>query len=78
MGILYFLCMASPCPILLVHTLRFSWFKITSACVSLTDFRLRDRFALRQAVYRKSVRLGAKPNEAHDHRFVFASEPLWS
>jgi hypothetical protein len=37
--------------------------------------RVRVRFTLRLAVYRQSVRLGAKPLEAHDHSF-FSIEPL--
>jgi hypothetical protein len=30
------------------------------------------------AVYRQSIRLGAKPLEAHDRSFSFATEPLWA
>jgi hypothetical protein len=39
----------------------------------------RVSVTLRMAAYRKSVRLGAKPLEAHDQRsFYFATEPLRS
>jgi hypothetical protein len=43
-------------------------------CVEL----LRVTVTLRLAVYRQSVRLGAKPLEPHDQRFFFSPEPLRS
>jgi hypothetical protein len=36
----------------------------------------RVRVTLRLAVYRPSVRLGAKPLETHDQRFLFSTEHL--
>jgi hypothetical protein len=38
-----------------------------------TVIRVRVRVTLRLAVYRRSVRLGAKPLEAHDQRFFFCN-----
>jgi hypothetical protein len=48
-----------------------------AVCNSSECFRIR--VILRLAVYRQSVRLGAKPLEAHGQRFYFfETETLWS
>jgi hypothetical protein len=39
----------------------------------LVRVRVRVRVTLRLAVYRQSVRLGAKPPEVHDQRFILCS-----
>jgi hypothetical protein len=41
------------------------------------EIRVRVRVTLRLAVHRQSVRLGTKPLETHDQRFLFWTEPLW-
>jgi hypothetical protein len=41
-----------------------------------TENRIKIRVTLWLAVYLQSVHLGAKPLEAHDQRFLFATEPL--
>jgi hypothetical protein len=38
--------------------------------------KVKVRVTLRLAVYRQSLRLGAKLLEAQDQRFFFATEPL--
>jgi hypothetical protein len=38
--------------------------------------KVKVKVALRLAVYRQSVRLGARPLETHDQRFLFPAELL--
>jgi hypothetical protein len=46
-------------------------------CITDGIHTIKKRVTLRLAIYRQSVRLGAKPLQMHGHQFIlFSTEPL--
>jgi hypothetical protein len=85
----YILCWSSPAQSLLVQstveeltifhcltTLGFVYSFDLEELIACIRVRVRVRVTLRLAVYRQSVRLGAKPLGTHDQNFYFPAKHL--